>query len=743
MSVAHKLFLDLPVQKKLVVILWLFLVVVIGLLGLSYMTIENLSAARAYVGGEGLWSKAQKQAIHDLLCYSISHSERDFEAYQEALLVPLGDKQARLELEKPVPDMSVVRRVLTQGRNNPEDVKGMAAMFRHCRHLNHMSEAISIWSQGDALIEQLQRLGGDLHREISSERPNALRIAEIARQVDVLGDQLTPLEDRFSYALGAGARQAKSLFLLVTFSATAISLIGGLLFTAFILRHMRQTEQRYKHLIDTANDAILVIDAETGIVLEANARSSAFLGRPTREIVGTRAESIILESDHEAYRGMWKAALGGTAVAGRELHLIHSDGSALAVEVNASLTEFEGRKIVQGIFRDIRERKRLEEEVRQTQKMEVVGRLVGGIAHDFNNLLMVILTQIAKVHSLSSQPQILEHAETVRIAAEKAASLTKQLLAFGRRQVLVLQVLDLNELLGEVNEMLSTLPTEQVQLMMAPSSQLLHVKVDPGKIEQVIMNLAVNACDAMPSGGVLKIRTAQVSRPPSEASVTNHSAPFAMVEMTDTGCGMDADTKAHLFEPFFTTKPIGEGTGLGLSTAYGIVKQSGGTIEVDSVPGEGTTFRVYLPIVEQPVSPRKAPKVSSPATTGSETVLLAEDQSSIRTVLREFLESEGYKVLEAQNGNEALEIAKHYTGSIDVLVTDVIMPQLRGIELATRLTEIDPGICVILMSGYSEDALVENRLLSERNMTLIQKPFDPEELALKIRASLNARNCSA
>jgi CheY-like chemotaxis protein len=307
----------------------------------------------------------------------------------------------------------------------------------------------------------------------------------------------------------------------------------------------------------------------------------------------------------------------------------------------------------------------------------------------------------------------------------------------------VLQVLDLNELLGEVNEMLSTLPTEQVQLMMAPSSQLLHVKVDPGKIEQVIMNLAVNACDAMPSGGVLKIRTAQVSRPPSEASVTNHSAPFAMVEMTDTGCGMDADTKAHLFEPFFTTKPIGKGTGLGLSTAYGIVKQSGGTIEVDSVPGEGTTFRVYLPIVEQPVSPRKAPKVSSPATTGSETVLLAEDQSSIRTVLREFLESEGYKVLEAQNGNEALEIAKHYTGSIDVLVTDVIMPQLRGIELATRLTEIDPGICVILMSGYSEDALVENRLLSERNMTLIQKPFDPEELALKIRASLNARNCSA
>jgi two-component system, cell cycle sensor histidine kinase and response regulator CckA len=736
-SVAHKLFLDLPAPKKLVVILWLFVVVVVCLLGLSYMTIENLSAARAYVGGEGLWSKAQKQAVHDLLRYSISHSEKDFQAYQRVLLVPLGDRQARLELGKPVPDMSVVRRGLIQGRNNPEDVKGMAAMFRHCRRLSHMSEAISFWSQADALIEQLQRLGNDLHREISSEKPNALRIAEMAQEVDAIGDQLTPLEDSFSSALGAGARQAKRFFLLVTLSATAIGLIGGLLFTAFMLRYMRQTEQRYKHLIDTANDAILVIDAATGIVVEANARSAEFLGRPTRELVGTRAELIILESDHEAYRGMLKAVLEGNKADGRELHLIHSSGSPLAVEINASLTEFEGKKIVQGIFRDIRERKRLEEEVRQTQKMEVVGRLVGGIAHDFNNLLMVILTQIAKVRSLSSQPQILEHAETVRIAAEKAASLTKQLLAFGRKQVLVLQVLDLNEILGELKEMLSTLPTQQIQLMLTPSSRPLPVKVDPGKIEQVIMNLAVNACDAMPSGGVLRIRTARVSRPPSEASTTSYSAPYAMVEMTDTGCGMDAGTKAHLFEPFFTTKPIGKGTGLGLSTAYGIVKQSGGTIEVDSVPGEGTTFRVYLPIVEEPVIPRKAAKVTSPVTTGSETVLLAEDQSSIRTVLREFLESEGYKVLEAQNGTEALEIAKHYTGSIDVLVTDVIMPQLRGIELANRLTEICPGLCVILMSGYSEDALVENQFLSERNMTLIQKPFDPEELAQKIRESLS------
>jgi PAS domain S-box-containing protein len=740
-SVVRKLFLDLPVSKKLVIILWLFLVIVIGLLGLSYVTIENLSAARAYVGGEGLWSKAQKQAVYDLLRYSISHSDGDYQNYRLALLVPLGDRQARLELEKPAPDMGIVRNGFMEGRNSPQDVEGMATLFRRFRHSRYMSEAVEIWTQADVLIDRLEKLGDKLHDEISSGRPNPLRIAEIAGQVDVVGNQLTPLEDRFSYALGAGARQAKGSFLIVTFGATVTSVIAGLLFTFFMLRHIRQTGERYKHLIDTANDAILVLDAETRVIVQANQQSSKLLGRPLREIVGVRGEQIVLQCDRPEYDGILDSTFKGTAVAGKELHLTHSNGHAIAVEVNTSLTEFEGKKIIQGIFRDITARKRLEEEVRQAQKMEVVGRLAGGIAHDFNNLLMVILTQVAKIKNLSKQPQLLEGVETVRTAAEKAAALTKQLLAFGRKQVLVLQVLDLNELLGELKGMLSTLPSDQIQLMVIPSSQSLPVKVDPGKIEQVIMNLAVNACDAMPSGGVLKIRTARVSRPRSEASRTSYSVSYAMVEMIDTGCGMDAETKAHLFEPFFSTKPIGKGTGLGLSTVFGIVKQSGGIIEVDSGPGEGTVFKVYLPIVEQPVSPRKAPKVSSLATTGSETVLLAEDQSSIRAVLREFLESKGYKILEAQNGSQALELAEHHTGSIDVLVTDVIMPQIRGFELAKRVTELHPDICVIFMSGYSEDALLENQLLADRNLTLIQKPFDLEKLAQKIRESLS-RNCS-
>ena len=740
MSIARKLFLDLPVAKKLVVILWLFLVIVIGLLSLSYVTIENLSAARAYVGGEGLWSKAQKQAVYDLLRYSISYSDADYQNYRRALLVPLGDKQSRMELEKPVPDMAIVRNGFIQGRNSPQDVEGMATLFRRFRHSRYMSEAVGIWEQGDALIERLERLGDDLHDEISSERSDPRRIAEIARQVDLVGNQLAPLEDRFSYALGAGARQAKGSFLVVTFAAAAASLIAGLLFTFFMLRHIRQTEERYKHLIDTANDVILVLDEESGVILDANERSRYLLGRPLGEIVGLRGEQIVPERDRDVYRNVLEDTLKGAAVAGRQLHLSHSDGHLITVEVNTGLTEFEGKRIVQGIFRDITDRQRLEEEVRRAQKMEVVGRLAGGIAHDFNNLLMVILVEVSKIQNSPKRAQLMQHSETIRTAAEKAASLTKQLLAFGRKQVLVLQVIDLNALLVEVKGMLSTLPAQHVQLIVTLSPQPLPVEVDPGKIEQVIMNLAVNACDAMPSGGVLRINTSQVSRLEAKPDGKNSLTAYGLLEISDTGCGMDAETKALIFEPFFTTKPVGKGTGLGLPTVYGIVKQSGGSIEVDSVLSEGTTFRVYLPIVDKPVRSRKGPKLQSSQLKGSETVLLAEDQPSIRGALREFLELKGYSVLEAQNGDEAVDLAQHHSGSIDVLVTDVIMPQIRGLELAKRVTELHPDICVIFMSGYSEDVLLENRLLSQQNLTLIQKPFDPEDLAQKIRESLSDKS---
>ncbi len=295
----------------------------------------------------------------------------------------------------------------------------------------------------------------------------------------------------------------------------------------------------------------------------------------------------------------------------------------VAVEVNTSLTELEGKKIIQGIFRDITERKRFEEEVRQAQKMEVIGRLAGGVAHDFNNLLMVILTQLSKIR-IGGSTQALEHIEVIQSASVRAVSLTKQLLAFGRKQALLPETLDLNDLLREMRPILSTLPGDQVQLMMCPVARALRVRVDPGKIEQAVMNLALNACDAMPTGGVLKIKTCRVE--PTNATMGGpRDQPYALLEVADTGCGMDPETRAHIFEPFFTTKPTDKGTGLGLSMVYGIVKQTGGSIEVQSAVGQGTTFRVYLPLAEKAVTSapsKRAPRILGHVATNSETILL-------------------------------------------------------------------------------------------------------------------------
>ena len=728
-------FVNLPAARKLIIVLWLFVVIVIALLILSYQIIDSLSGLRAYVEGEGLWSKAQKQAIHNLVRYASSHSEQDFRSYEQALQTPLGDKKARLELEKPSPDLKIVYEGFIQGRNSPEDVKGMAVLFRRFHKQKYMADAIAIWAEGDSLIEQLQRYGDQLHREITSGSLDPRRITEIMHQVDLVNDQLTPLEDRFSYSLGSGARWAAGLFSTATVWASLASAILGSLFTFLMLRHIRQTEERYKHFVDTANDAILVWDAETGEILEANKRSGILLGRPVREIIGKRERDIFQATDQIAYRSMLNETLTGTDIEAKELQLRQPDGSSITVEVNTSLTELDGRRIIQGIFRDITTRKRLEEEVRQVQKMEVVGRLSGGIAHDFNNLLMVILTHVTKLRGKLPRPQLFDYADTIQMAAEKAATLTKQLLAFGRKQVLQLEVVNLNELIRQALPILETIPSTGVRLKVSLAPRPIPVKVDPGKIEQVVMNLAVNAYDVMLEGGVLTIRTSRVDR----TKIAGKHAPFqcyGLIEVIDTGCGMDAETRSHIFEPFFTTKQPGKGTGLGLSTVYGIVKQSGGSIEVESQPGKGSTFRVYLPISGEDIPVPTAPKIRVSVTEGSETVLLAEDQLSIRRVIRELLESKGYKVLEAKDPQDAVEIVEDYPGRIDVLVTDVVMPQLRGTELAKLISKFHPGVVVIFISGYSEEALVETGLLGQ-NETLIQKPFDPETLAMKIRELLN------
>ena len=389
---------------------------------------------------------------------------------------------------------------------------------------------------------------------------------------------------------------------------------------------------------------------------------------------------------------------------------------------------------------DITDRKQLEEQLRQAQKMEAVGRLAGGIAHDFNNLLMVIQGYSdLLVERLPGADPLRRNAEQIQMASQRASSLTRQLLAFSRKQMLAPKILNVQGVVAEMEKILRRLIGEDIQLETSSSADLGLVRADRSQIEQVILNLAVNARDAMPHGGRLTIETANVeldssySHPPAVLSPGR----YVMLAVTDNGCGMDAETQAHVFEPFFTTKEKGKGTGLGLATVYGVVKQSGGYVWVYSEPGRGTSFKIYLPRIEETAVPagRDGKSETQIPQRGSETILLVEDEKGVRELAREYLASSGYRVIEAEDGHTALELATMHVGQIHLLLTDVVMPGISGRELAERVSQIRPGIKIIYMSGYTDQAVVHHGIL-QNDAVLLQKPFTLMTLAGKLRELL-------
>ncbi len=390
---------------------------------------------------------------------------------------------------------------------------------------------------------------------------------------------------------------------------------------------------------------------------------------------------------------------------------------------------------------DITDRRQLEEQLRQAQKMEAVGRLAGGIAHDFNNLLMVIQGYADLLtERLAEGDPLRRNAEQIQTASQRATSLTRQLLAFSRKQMLAPKVLSVQSVVGDMEKILRRLIGEDVQLETSSVPDLGLVKADRSQIEQVILNLAVNARDAMPEGGRLTIETANVDLDESfsHSSVMLSPGPYVMLAVTDNGCGMDVETQAHIFEPFFTTKEKGKGTGLGLATVYGIVKQSGGYVWVYSEPGRGTSFKVYLPRVwDEQTSPGRDRTIEGRTLPqGTETVLLVEDEKGVRELAREYLEMTGYTVIEAENGHTALELAALHSGPIHLLMTDVVMPGISGRELSARVKAIRPEIRVLFMSGYTDQAVVHHGIL-ETDAVLLQKPFTVAALAAKLRDILN------
>ncbi|HKC66268.1 MAG TPA: PAS domain S-box protein, partial [Pyrinomonadaceae bacterium] len=504
-------------------------------------------------------------------------------------------------------------------------------------------------------------------------------------------------------------------------------------------QELSKSEERYRDMVENAHDIIYSHDLE-GNYTSINKAGERIMGYTREETLGMSFRQIVAPEYLEKVRQMIARKLAGEEATAYDLEIIAKDGRRIAVEVNTRLVYQNNVAVgVQGIARDVTERRQLEEQLRQAQKMEAVGRLAGGVAHDFNNLLTAITGYSdLTLRRLRPEDPLRRNVEEIKKAGDRAASLTRQLLAFSRKQVLQPKVLDLNAVVSDMEEMLQRLIGEDIELRTMLAPELGSVKADPGQIEQVIMNLAVNARDAMPQGGKLTIETANVYL--NEGYATRHIAvkpgPYVMLAVSDTGEGMSEETQSRIFEPFFTTKEMGKGTGLGLSTVYGIVKQSGGNIWAYSEVSEGTAFKIYLPRVGETAEVYKPHHEVEENLDGTETILLAEDDERVRGLVRAVLEDYGYRVLAAENGGAALAISERHSGPIHLLLTDVVMPEISGSELADRLARSHPEMRVLYMSGYTDESIVHHGVL-DADMPFIQKPFEPDALGRKVRELLD------
>jgi PAS domain S-box-containing protein len=512
---------------------------------------------------------------------------------------------------------------------------------------------------------------------------------------------------------------------------------------------LEQSEEKYRTLVENIQDGVFIIqDAKMQFVNEAFAR---MVGYSVEEVIGMDFQQLVAPEDLEMVSDRYIRRQVGEYVPNEyEFRMLHKDGvTRVIVNMNVGLINYHRRIASMGTVKDITERKRAEEErlalqeqLRQSQKMEAIGHLAGGIAHDFNNLLCIIkgYSQFSLTELKESNP-LKENIEEIQKAADRASNLTRQLLALGRRQIMDMKVLDLNDILRDLKKMLHRVIGEDIELVTSSAKDLGRVKTDHGQIEQVVMNLVVNARDAMPKGGKLTIETANVELNEEYARTHIDVTPgrYVTLSVSDTGCGMTPEVKKRIFEPFFTTKERGKGTGLGLSMVYGIVKQSGGYIWVYSEPGKGTTFKIYLPRIDEDVESVRLGTPLPKSLQGSETILLVEDDEMVLRLARTVLQKNGYNVLEAANAEEALRMAqKHSDNPIHLMVTDVVMSKMNGRELADCLISLRPKMKVLYMSGYTENTIVHHGVL-DPGINYIQKPFTPDALARKVREVLDGQ----
>ena len=511
---------------------------------------------------------------------------------------------------------------------------------------------------------------------------------------------------------------------------------------------LRASEAAFRGLFESAPDAIVLVN-EDGRITLVNAHAESIFGYARKELIGKPVEMLLPERFRERHIGHRTAFQANPTIrrmgVGIELFALRKDGVEIPVEVTLSPLRTNEHTEILSIIRDVSERKQLELQLSQSQKMEAIGRLAGGVAHDFNNHLGVIIGYSELLlDRLPPGDPLRKSATMIREAGQRSASLTRQLLAFSRRQIFEPKVLDLNTVVSDIDSMLRPLIGEDVELVTLLDPSLGKLRADPAQVDQIIMNLAVNARDAMPHGGRLILQTSNADLDEAYASkhATVKPGHYVMLAVSDNGTGMDKQTQEQIFEPFFTTKEKGQGTGLGLSMVYGIVKQSGGYIWVYSELGQGTTFKIYLPRMDEDVADASAEPVLRPASTGQEIVLVVEDEGMLRELFCEFLRESGYTVLAAGTGEEAVEISSRHQGPIHLLLTDAVMPGIRGRELAHSLEQRRPDMKVLFVSGYTDDSVLRSGLV-QPGTAFLQKPFSRGALTRKVRAVLDGEEGAA
>ena len=601
------------------------LILVVGAVILtSTLGLSTLSAVRAYVGGEGLWSKGQKEATRSLHRYADTRDPRDFDTFIREIAIPLGDHEARIALQSSNPDPDVVRRGFLEGRNDSSDVDAMATLFRRFAHFRYMRQAIAIWTQGDGYIARLQLLGDSLHQAVTAHAP-AARIDSLLTQIDVADARLRPLEDQFSATLGAAAR----------WTQTVIETVVGL----------------------------------TGLLLV----------------------------------------------------------------------------VVGGVFltREQTRRRLLEEELRQSQKLEAVGQLAGGIAHDLNNILTVVLGNADLLAKTGPDEEGERRAllGELRDGGRRAAEMVRKLLAFGRRESITLRPVRPKAVVDELTSFLRRILPETIDIQVLEESTVPPIRADAVALGQILVNLATNARDAMPEGGRFTVgigrRTLHSGhRQPPELPPGD----YVVITASDTGRGMDEQVRKRIFEPFFTTKPVGQGTGLGLAMVLGLMRQHGGDVSMETAPGRGSTFTLWFPPTTE-VPKRDTPAPATPVSgSGAGTILLAEDERAVRRVAEHALELAGYVVLTAENGKEALEILRARGREIDLVVTDVIMPVMGGRELYAEARAAGfTDITFLFTSGYTSPGGADRDFHLTPDMHFLRKPWTLNELLDQVAALMLAQ----